>query len=292
MRFSTYFHSLVYSLTQPQYYIDILNAKLRFSIKFLLMSYVFLAIVAGVLFAILDRPKIETAVLQAHQQVIDEFPVDQEITWNGLQFSTNLETTYSIPFPQLPDLTETPPLLLQFNPAVNSTEDIAKYSQKGSFLFVGRSNLFVFQPDNSWSELPLIDLLGTDYSKVTKQTLIHNKAANDEHIRRLSWIASVAFPFFFFFISFPFRFISVLMDTILIFVIIKIFGLPLSFKKTLQISVHIMVAAELLTILTATIATTLPMFALAFWSYTLIVYWVVRNVKILPTDAAADREKG
>lgn len=99
-----------------------------------------------------------------------------------------------------------------------------------------------------------------------------------------------ALPFifmaFFFFILFPFRIFNVLLDTIIIYFMVKMLRLPLGWKKVVQITLHITVAAELLSTLTANFANGLPMFSYAFWAYTGLVYWSLRNIKaVSPIEA-------
>ena len=75
-----------------------------------------------------------------------------------------------------------------------------------------------------------------------------------------------------------------MIDSILIFFVIRVMGLPLGYKKVAQISLHVTVVAELLTVLTSNITRSVPMFSFACWGYTIFIYWNLRNVKALTAN--------
>ncbi len=292
MHFGTFLRSFFNSLTNPKYYIDVLNVRLWFSIRFVVLGYLFLTVVATFLFTVIDIPKLQPSLDSFLEAAVRDFPEEQNFKWNGLRLSSNQTSTYALAFPKLPDATDTPPYLLQVNPEVHTSGEISGQSKGGSLFFAGQNQLYVSQPSSGWSNLPLTQLLTTDTFTIDKASLVNSLPKLHQSLQQFVKFLPVAFAVFFLCISFPFQVVNVLLDTIFIYLIVKMFGLPLNLKKVVQISLHITVIAELVNILTANFAGTLPMFTIAFWGYTIIVYWQLRHIKAFPTDEVAHQEKG
>lgn len=281
MRPYTFWRSFLNTLTNPKYYVDVLNAKLRFSLRFTLISYVVMSLLAVVLFSFIDVPKLQTALGSYIDQVVADFPTNQEVSWNGLRLQLSEPEPYALAFPQLPDLQGTPPNLVEINPAVEMAAQISQTSDNKSAFFANQTQLFVSQPGGGWSGTPLTDFLSSSPFVINKQTLVAQQPQLQQQLATGLRLLPLAFLAFFLLVSFPLRMLNVIFDTIFIYVVIRIFGLPMSFKKVVQVSLHVSVAAELITILTANFAAGLPMFTIAFWGYTLIIYWQLRHVKAL-----------
>ena len=256
------------------------------------MSYILFTALATGMFIILDVPKIQSTLESYVSQQITAFPEYHQLDWDGTALRANFTETYPIPFPALPDLKETPPLFLQINPAVNSAAEIAQQLKQRSFFFVGSSQLFIAQPDNQWSAMPLSEVLQSTPALVTRQTLDDQKQTYISYLQSAVRLLPLIFPFFYLVVTFPFRLLTVVIDTVILFLCARLMGYPLPFKKTVQISFHIMTVAELVTVLTANFTTELPMFNITFWIYTVIIYWHLRHIQALPIGAVFDREKG
>jgi len=281
MRPGTFWNTLVNSISNPKYYLDVLNVSSWFTIRFLIASYFLLALMSGVLFVIFDLPKLRSSLTSFLDEAVANFPDQQQISWTGLQLETTQEEPYFLAFPKLPDAQGLPPQLLELNTQVTDINQISQSGKERSLVVAGERQLFVSQPGGGWSDLPLTDILTTDRFTITKESL---EAALPSYHRQLQTTLR-ALPFFFvllfFLISFPLRVFNVVIDSIVIFFIVRLIGLPLGYKKVAQISLHVTVVAELLTVLTANITRSIPMFSLAFWGYTLFIYWNLRNVKAL-----------
>lgn len=291
MRPVTFLRTLYNTLSNPSYYINVLNVRFWFSVRFVLVGYVLLTLLAAALFTIHDVPILERSLTTFVDQEIERFPAEENITWNGLRLTSTLAETYTLPLPELPDLVGKPPLLLQLNPNVKSVEDISSLSISPSLFFVGELELYVSQLGGQWSPMPLSDVLTTQSGELNKAQLIEGKAQYLEFVRTSVRMLPLLFPLFYFFISLPLRFFNILLDTAIIFFATKMLGYPLPFRKNLQISLHVGIVAELVTVLTAQFATGLPMFTLTFWAYTILIYWKLRHVQMMPIDVLVDREK-
>jgi|GEM_PF-984261 len=295
MRPNTYLSTLWNTITSPKYYIDILNTKFGFSVRFLLVSYLLLAAVSGVLFALFDAADLQQKVDQSIQKVSTEFPANYSAEWNGLKIvptsTAGATTTLTLPLPALREFQQSPPLLAQLNPTVTSVAEIAAHTQKPSFFFIGNHELYMSQPNDTWKTMPLTALLPTSSFHLDKQAVSQYipsvQQQVDQSLKLLPFLISIVF----FFLTLPLRLISMCLDTLLIYLVVRMTGLPISFKKAVQLSLHIMVVAEIISLLTATVAQDLPMFSLTFWLYTLIVYWQLRHIKALPLNVVGHQDK-
>lgn len=255
------------------------------------MSYILFTLLATALFTVLDVPKIKNTLDSYVSEQVHAFPEEHQLDWDGSTLRTNFTETYSLPFPKLPDLRETPPSLLQLNSAVNNHADIAQHLKQRSFFFVGSTQLFIAQPGGQWSAMPLTEVVQNTPVLLTRQTLEDQKQTYISDVESVVRLLPLVFPVFFFAISFPLRLLTVVIDTIILFLCARLMGFPLPFRKSLQISFHIMTVAELVTVLTAPISTDLPMFSITFWIYTLIVYWHLRHIQALPIGVVFDQDK-
>lgn len=293
MRPRTYWNTLINTLTNPKYYVDILNARLRFTARFVLISYVLLSLLAATLFWALELPMLRETFTNYLSKVTADFPVTQEVQWNGLQTSLTEPTEpVSLPFPQFPDGQGLPPKLVVIDPRIMSVNEIPSQGDaERSMFFVGKHQLYVAQPGGGWSEMSLTDVLSTTPFTISKYSLESSQPEYQEQIGRVLQLLPLAFGLFYFFIAFPLRIFNVIVDTVIIFILVKVLGLPFGFKKVLQISLHAAVAAELISVVTSHFAAGLPMFSLAFWGYIILIYWHLRNVKAFTLNEVGRRDK-
>lgn len=286
MRLGTYFRTLVNTLTNPKYYVDVLNVRFWFTTRFLILSYLLLTLINGTLFSLIDIPKLRSSLTSFLNTEAERYPADFVVYWNGQAMALNTGEKYVVPFPKLPDAQGLPPQLLEINPKIKDASEITQTQSEKSLVVFGADRLYLAQPGGGWNSLFFEEVFGADSFSVTKGAIESQLPRYREQLNT----TLRAFPFlysaFFFFISFPFRLLSVVIDSLLIFFMIKISGLPLTLKKVTQISLHIMVAAELITTLTANFGSGLQMFSIAFWLYTFMVYWNLRNIRALTPDEA------
>lgn len=295
MRPLTYLYTLWNTLTNPKYYIDVLNAKLSFSVRFTLLSYLFWAGLTMVSFALIELPQLRPTLNRYLEQVVTEFPAELSIRWNGLQLETPpTPTRLSFALPALPDPTGLPGQLLLIDPTITEVNQVPSLSRdQAAAVVVGRQELYVSQPSGGWTSLSLVDVLGTDSFTITRQSLVDQQSRYQQLLNQvLHWLpAAVGLVFLLF--SLPLRLLNLLLDSLLIWLMVRLFRLPLNFAKVMQLSLHAAVAAELIAVLTARFAAGLPMFTIAFWGYILLVYWQLRHVRALtpngPNGAAGPK---
>ena len=243
-------------------------------------------LLAAVFFTLLDIPILRHSLTTFITQSTQEFPEAGSISWNGLSMSMSGMERYSLPFPNFPDASGTPPTLLEVNPGITEVNQISQSGDERSLVVIGEKTVFLSQPGGGWTDFPLTDLLSSEEFTISKESVVREAPTYQDRLQTTLRALPFLFLAFFFFVSFPLRLLTVVIDSLLIYFMIKISGLPLTLKKVLQLSMHIMVAAELISILTANFSGGLQMFSLAFWGYTFIIYWNLRHIKALsPIEA-------
>lgn len=283
MHLSTFWHTFFNTLTNPKYYVDILNSRLRTTVRFLVMSYLLLSVLAASIVSLVELPKLTNSLQTYLNQVATEFPEQQELSWNGLQLTSKVPGSQLIlGFPYLPDTNGVPNRLLIVDTTIENANQIPSLKEDERSVFViGKQRIFIAQPSGGWSDMLLTDVLTSDSFAISKASLVESLPDYQKQLTNLMRILPIVFFAFFFLVAFPLRVLNVLLDSLMVYLIVRLFRLPLGFKKVIQLSLHIAVAAELVAILTAQFSSGLPMFSIAFWGYMMLVYWQLRNVKAL-----------
>lgn len=286
MRPSTYFHALVNTFSSAQYYLDILNAKFSFSLRFFLVSYVFLAILAAIFFSVFDAPRYAQQFHNDLSQLENHFPADLNLAWNGQELKTTPAQPITLPYPSfLPKNDTLPTVFGIIDSSTNSPDETLKKMQTRSFFFVAQKKLFVTAGATSWSDMDLKDLPGFDTSFVIDKQSLPNfiktwQTDFEDSLRLLQFV----YPIMFFLVFLPVRFFQTFLDAILIFYFLRLAGNNFTFKKVYQLSLHLTVVAETIRILTGHLVGQfdIPMFSFAFWGYFFIVWLQLRNVRMIP----------
>jgi len=291
MRLETFLKTFASSISNPKYYVDVLNVRMWFTLRFLLCSYVLITLIAAVLFSIVDVPKLRGSLTSFITTGIDQYPKNQTISWNGLMVNMSGSEKYSLAFPNFPDLQNAPAQLLEVNPSITEVTQISQTESQRSLVVIGKQTAYLAQPGGGWSELALTDILTSDTFEITSANLTTDRNMYLDRLNSTLRALPFLFTGFFFFVSLPLRLFSVLIDSILIYFMVRISNIPLSFKKVLQISLHVTVAAELLTVLTANFSQGLQMFSLTFWGYSFLIYWNLRHIKSLKPIETVDLNK-
>src|SRR5579859_4575081 len=99
MKPKTYWHVLLNTFTLPAYYLAILNTKLKFSLRFFLMSYVLLSLLATVLFATVQVPRWDAQLRSSAQEATTNFPNDLRIVWDGKMLGSTNKQPLAISYP-------------------------------------------------------------------------------------------------------------------------------------------------------------------------------------------------
>ncbi len=240
------------------------------------MSYVLLGILAAVLFSLFSIPVYTSQIGNTSLQLENNFPATLKISWDKQQLVTS-EKPLILPYPQFLPSSGLPPTFGVIDPSKSSPNS-------DSFFFVNNNKLFVSAGPSNWSEFPLKELPGFENSftidKSSLPTFVQEwKSAALQTLQAMPFFVPFAYIFFLPVI----RLFQILLDSLLIFLILRLANRKFSYQKIYQISLHITVVAETIRVLTDHLlgASNLPMFSLAFWGYFMIVFFQLRKVRMI-----------
>ena len=280
MKLRTYCHALINTFSSALYYVDILNTKFSFSIRFFLISYFLLGIIGAKFFWSRVVPWLRNEIATSLEDFQQHFPPYLQVTWDGEQLQTVPTAPLTIPYPQFVPSDGLPSELAIINVLAS-----APPSSTPALLFVTKNTLFGFQGDNQWTELPLKDIPQLNQAfTITTETLPAFIDQAKHFSEQLLRFAAFAYPIAFVSVVAPLRLLSLLFESILLFFVLRLVNPFWTFRKIYQLSLHIAVVAETIQLVTTFFfhATALPMFTLAFWGYFMIILWQLRSVKLLP----------
>lgn len=96
-RLKTFFYVLKNTFTNPSYYATILKAPFSFSLKFFLVYQVLFALITVVIFGFVALKPFSTLVNNAPAILIESYPPRLEVTVKNGEVSTNVKEPYAIP---------------------------------------------------------------------------------------------------------------------------------------------------------------------------------------------------
>lgn len=236
-KLKTFFNTFYKSLTSPKYYLDILQAKFSFSLKyFLMLAFLSSAISVGLL-SIKILPEAKTAINAFNVTILKSYPADLVITAKDGQLSSNKTEPIMVPIPlEVPsgfkDTKSQLKNILVFDPN-GTVDDLKKYE---TAILVNKSNV-IMQGENDQIRIqPLKDIPNGTFTYADFTTALG----------KLEKLLSFA-PYFFgiflliaFFIAFTVLGLIISFFLSLIFwLFAKITHLNISLAKAYQLSLHI-----------------------------------------------------
>ena len=282
MKPKTYWHVLFNSSTLPSYYLAILNTKLKFSLRFFLVSYVLLSVLATILFATIQVPHWETQLKSSAQEAATNFPNDLKIMWDGKMLSSTNKQPLAISYPHAFPHENLPSTFAYLDTTTDSLDAVNHKTQANALFVITQHHLYVNGAEKSSSNLELNQVYGFEKPFTVTKTTIGGYAQNvSSFIQQALEGAIIFYPFGFFVLMVITRLFSLLLDSVLIFYVLRLFQKPFPYWKIYQVSLHICVVAEFVELLTTRFipSNQLPMFALAFWGYAIFIFSNLRNVK-------------
>jgi hypothetical protein len=279
----TYVRSLWKTISESEYYIDVLNAPMWFSVRFFLISLGILGLLSGAWRAAYEVPRWRQSLEGDLYQVVEQYPADRVVRW---ETSTGLATTPTeplvVPYPSLWTLPKPYKTFGVVAPNITNQDQIAAAAPESSWWIVGQQELFLRSArDTSWQTFPLKDLPGFENSFVlTKDALTSAqpeiRTTLDETALLLQWLAVLGGPAWLI-VTTSLALVSHVLLAIFFF---WAFGYLLGPLKTLQISLHIAVVAQILQSVADVLTPTshLPLFTITFWIYLFILSWTLQHV--------------
>ncbi len=277
---STLHHTFVKSLTDLNYYVDVLNSTVKRSFKIISIFYLLIGVLLTAIFTITTLPTIRTDVMTSIDRVVEYFPQDLELTWDGAQLESNVDTQIVVPFP---DDIALPNSLPQSLAIIDTTTTDSPNERTASLIFVNQQELFVNSQRGQWSSTQLDNLIEQDTFVLNKDVL----QSWEPEIQSDTQTFLNLLPLFMFmafsiglFIS---RLVMIAINSIIVQFMFMLMGKQLPYKKVFQLSLHLLIPVELLSQLSHLLYPQLDMSmtTVAYWSLIALLLWHLRNLHVL-----------
>lgn len=276
----TFRHTFVKSLTDLNYYVDVLNSTVKRSFKIIITFYLLIGVLLTTIFTITTLPTIRTDVMTSIDRVVEYFPQDLELTWDGAQLESNVDTQIVVPFP---DDIALPNSLPQSLAIIDTTTTDSPNERTASLIFVNQQELFVNSQRGQWSSTQLDNLIEQDTFVLNKDVL----QSWEPEIQSDTQTFLNLLPLFMFmafsiglFIS---RLVMIAINSIIVQFMFMLMGKQLPYKKVFQLSLHLLIPVELLSQLSHLLYPQLEMSmtTVAYWSLIALLLWHLRNLHVL-----------
>lgn len=272
-----FFHVFTKTISEPNYYNDVVRSKISFSLKYFFLFYIFLAIATSLNFSLKTLPQIKFTLDQLSHDLSTNYPDELNIQISqGAAQVTGVELPYQIPFPDyLSDQSYTDRLL---------TIDTQSNSADPDSLFTLTTNGLIFRlPDGTKQTLPLSDL-GNEQITIERNTIQLATSAIQGRLDSLYKFTPLIL-FVLLSISFPvISLFSLLFLSLFTFFITKLLQKPLPYKKTYQIGLHTITFAEVVVFLENLLFPNIhfpQLFTIAFIGATILAVYSLKKIKII-----------
>jgi hypothetical protein len=276
------------TLSSPQFYLDVLNTKVRRSVGFFVVSYFVLGFLATTLFATVDVPRYTSMLHNSFQELIQHYPDDLTFHWDGKVLSSSQTDVLQVPFPSFWQTQSAnadqslPTNLAMIDTSTTSVDDAVAKTTHASWVVFTQNQAYVTNNNGGWSSIDLTDLPGFQSTfTVDKNSLPNQLNSWEDGAKSVALLAILAYPCIFPVGLMLSRVISLMINALLVSYFIRFIRRPIPFWKMFQLMLHISVAAELVAIVSSHLfwSARLPMFGLTFWLYTVVVLYELRNVR-------------
>jgi len=278
MKLKKYLATLQATLTQPEYYIDILNQNIWSSIKFLLISYLLIGLIVSTIIVQIDIPKLQSQFAQAMAELKTYYPKGLEIKWDNNQLTTNTSEPVRVNYPTV---VATKYRLQEQLALINPQLETPSNNEKSLFI-LSKDKLWFQENNQSWNQLPLSAIPGFEHPITLNQGSIGQVTQSWQEtvvnlLNKIKFTVPIFFPILLLFS----RLVSNLIDVLLIFLISRISFRKFSFPKIWQISLHVMVVSEIISQITGYLYPnlTIQMYSISYWVWFTAVLFKLRNVQ-------------
>lgn len=276
-KLSAFWYVFKRSLTDPEYYRELLTASFSFSLKYLLALLFFVLLVKGLIFSLSLTallPKMPTYVSEAKNVVREFYPKELTITINNGLLRTNVDEPYTIHFPKELGITDTDFAVIDTK---SSVENYKKYK---TVIFVTKNA--VAYPDgnteNGYKVYPLSQIkryvvLNSDvYQKMTSQILPYFNYAPQALIG-LALVALIFFPVIGTVFYLSSMLIYLLILTVIVYFLARVMKNIYDYKTLYRISMHAITFSILFDLLKSFFGLSIPLtFVMPYLIWMLIVF--------------------
>lgn len=277
-----YWQTLKGSLGNAYYYARITQKPLAWSMRFFVISLILMGLAQGFVFVTQTLPKWQEEVVQMRQELVNEYPSDLELSWDGRQIASSAEEPQPIFYPADFDYRSynLPPRLgvidLSQDPQPSPDDFLVVITQDHLWLndFRGdfqTTSLSLWLGDEAWTmtanNLPaVLDQL--------EETLI------EPWWQSLTWLGPIAI------IAWLIlgKSAMAVIEGILLYLVLYVYDRRLPYLKTLQLSLHLLIPAELVNQVGRLVypQATFSFTSLAFWALAIYVLIANRGRFLLP----------
>ncbi len=273
-KITTFLQAFKNSIVKPSYSNDIVRAPFSFSFKYFLMCALLFSLASTAIFTLKVQPKIESFVKQTPDAILNTFPDDLVIYTQGGDWYINKKEPYAIP---MPDFITGPFALMETSASINgmpqnqnpllqknlivfykqgTIEDVSRFQ---TFMLVNQKNILM-RSDNGRIEVsPLGELAN---ARVTKQTIEQMVEQLKPFLDKVLLITVPLALTVIFVGNFLGQLIYLLWLAFLVWVVAKLMGKGVSYKKSYQLGIHAITLPWLLKVLLSLFVFGLP---LPFW---------------------------
>lgn len=287
MRPRTFWHTLIGTFTSAQYYRDILQAPVGFTVRFFIIAMILLGLTRAVYVHVKLVPNWKLQLTSVINQLERDFPNELVITWNGQSLQTSNQQIVEVPYPtsMKPETDFWPPVFGYIVPESISPPDFSNKVPSRSLFVASANQLFVSDSEGYWSDVPLHTVPGFDQeftlSRATLPTFI--TSARNWTAEFWNWASSAVVFFSAAYVLLAGLWMS-LLEGLFAYLVLRFSGLQLPYRKAVQVSFHLVIVAEVISQITLWLygPTDIPLFSITFWSLFAYVIFTIRN-SLTPT---------
>ncbi len=245
-KLQTFWYALVKTFTSPSYYGHILKAPFSFSLKFYFFYFFLYALITTTIITVTGLLPMNKFILRLPALATQAYPEELTITIRNGDVSTNVPEPYAIPVERVEKLfndyqkevlgskSDTIRNIFVVDTKA-SIEDIDKYN---TFALLTKSHISYRDDRGTIKTVPLDEITNVTIDRKLVQ-MIGNRVAPYLPIM-LPILAATIFAFTFVFLSFG-KLTYLLVVAAILWVIAKVVPYPISYGKSYQIGLHLVV---------------------------------------------------
>ncbi|MFZ1721223.1 MAG: hypothetical protein WAU07_01835, partial [Microgenomates group bacterium] len=246
MRPRTYIKTFINSISSAEYYREVLNAPLWFSLRFFLISLFLIGVIETYFFLTKTVPLAEQILIETAEEAKANFPNDLMVSWNGSTLtSSNPILEISYPSSVNSQALELPNTLATLRTEV-STLSTQELEHIPSLLVITSSNVYIQDSEGNWKSRSLDSVLPPDESFVlTKENSASSIDVVTEAFQMIRGILLVLGTTIMVLIAIAGTLAILILESFLGFLLVRLYGVSLSLRQVFQLGLHIMVPAHI-----------------------------------------------
>ncbi|MBP7740834.1 DUF1189 family protein [Candidatus Woesebacteria bacterium] len=295
MSLKNYFENLKSSISSFDYYFKVIKSPLKNSILFVLSTLLLLGIVDGAYKSFKTLPFIKVEVENTINSVAENFDPSLEIIWADNQLEINKESLF-IPWPNKFDYQEYSfpehIAIISNNDSSPNESDLLKSTSTS--MFINKNNLYTLQEtvqdfkdnqqnnlQNTWSEYPLREIFADKTSfSLNKQNLPKILEPIKTDINANFQKIQILMFFVFTIIYIASKIWFLLIESLLVFLLFKIYGFNFNLNKIFILTGNILVPAAIIELISKYFYANqnFPMLMISFWTILTVIGFKLSRV--------------